>query len=475
MKRVGLNLAIAGLVATAASVPAAAQEEKSPIGPTAKFSNNIEVCVLHPDFEGVCLPQNITQIEGGGSRVRLVNRGTLPLYVALLRTNAQTVLAQVLTGEQTIVRLAPGESVTTDPLNVPEDTTWDMAVLAAAEPFDTGPRSTTVLPPDWREARFWLGNNSEPEPAAGGGFAVAFGEADWMVAIYDPRPFGRAEIAADNALPANQRRFLAEKTPEERAHSCGGAMIADNVVITAAHCVAAGAFLGANTSKVFKERRVRLGTLRLGKGGETRAIVGLAVHADYNGAATGQPNDIALLLLKRDDQVHYRPRPLKIGTSAIGAKEEMMVLGWGYTKETRGGLINMMQDGGAQRNAVALQQAPMQAVTTPECAKHLGQNKLKPRMICMGTPEERRERGGPPTFSCRGDSGGPLVRNFGGGAEELVGLVSWSVGCGNGKPSVFTNVTGFARWIAAARPLLKAGAAITVPEPPRPQRGPRRP
>ena len=83
MKRVGLNLAIAGLVATAASVPAAAQEEKSPIGPTSKFSNNIEVCVLHPDFEGVCLPQNITQIEGGGSRVRLVNRGPLPLYVAL--------------------------------------------------------------------------------------------------------------------------------------------------------------------------------------------------------------------------------------------------------------------------------------------------------------------------------------------------------------------------------------------------------
>ncbi len=461
------------LAASVAFQPLGAQPAQPQIAPTLVTSDQIEACVEIAYVEGTCVAREVSEFATEKATVRLTNRGSIARYVALVRTDTDTVHALPLKVDATILQLQPGESVTTGSFIPTRGETWEVIVLDSAQASDILPRSASQFPPDWRERRFWLGYAIEPAPAAGGGVPVPFGEADWMVAIYDPRPYSKAEIAADSALPPEKRKFLAEKTPEERAHSCGGAMIDDNVVITAAHCVATGAFEGAGKTKVFKDRRVRLGSLRLGKGGETRAIAGMVVHADYNGKATGQPNDIALLLLKRDDRVHYRPRPLSIARRPIDTQTVLMVLGWGYTKQTRGGLINMMQDGGAQRNAVALQKAPMQPIATADCVRHFGA-KIKPGMVCLGTPKARQESGGSPTFSCRGDSGGPLVRNFGNGDDELVGLVSWSVGCGNGKPSVYTDVTHFAPWIAAARQALKPGAAVTVARPAPPPRGPRR-
>jgi secreted trypsin-like serine protease len=74
-------------------------------------------------------------------------------------------------------------------------------------------------------------------------------------------------------------------------------------------------------------------------------------------------------------------------------------------------------------------------------------------------------------FTCRGDSGGPLVRNVE-GSDTLVGLVSWSKGCGyKDYPSVFTDAGSYAAWIAAARAELKPGAAIRPKDPARPSAG----
>jgi secreted trypsin-like serine protease len=77
-------------------------------------------------------------------------------------------------------------------------------------------------------------------------------------------------------------------------------------------------------------------------------------------------------------------------------------------------------------------------------------------------------------FTCRGDSGGPLVRKVG-GRDVLVGVVSWSMGCGfKDYPSVFTDAGSYAQWITAARAALKPGMAIRTPDPARPAAGTRR-
>lgn len=61
-------------------------------------------------------------------------------------------------------------------------------------------------------------------------------------------------------------------------------------------------------------------------------------------------------------------------------------------------------------------------------------NTVTERMICA-----RNTDGGP----CQGDTGNSLVYN-----EELIGMMSWSYGCGVWKyPTVYTDVTKFRDWI----------------------------
>ncbi|MEP7316884.1 MAG: trypsin-like serine protease [Sphingomicrobium sp.] len=121
-----------------------------------------------------------------------------------------------------------------------------------------------------------------------------------------------------------------------------------------------------------------------------------------------------------------------------------------------------------------MQQAPLSPLSFADCQKRL-KSRVKPTMVCLVTPQSVIARGGESTFSCRGDSGGPLVRSYGYDAEELVGLTSWSLGCGyKDIPSVYTDVTQYARWIEAARAQLKPGIAIKVTEPARTPRAARR-
>ena len=49
--------------------------------------------------------------------------------------------------------------------------------------------------------------------------------------------------------------------------------------------------------------------------------------------------------------------------------------------------------------------------------------------------------------ACQGDSGGPMLKERG-GAVEVVGVVSWGIGCGQpGKLGVYTNVSYYYDWI----------------------------
>jgi trypsin len=220
--------------------------------------------------------------------------------------------------------------------------------------------------------------------------------------------------------------------PWERAHHCGGSLIADNWVLTAAHCV--------SEQQVRRDYRVRLGTEHIDDAtGVTYRIDRIVQHPRYD--PDTHLNDIELVHFIADQQTR-RERPIRpisrirlYGTKAsdqpIGLGEQVTVTGWGQIEEKR-----------KEKYSPVLMVGDM---ATVRC-------KVRPAndaWLCAG-------EGG--TDSCRGDSGGPLIRTY--GEPVLVGVVSWGKGCARrSEPGYYVRVDRehyldwIRRTIAAPRPV----------------------
>ena len=426
--------------------------------------------------------------------LKVSNRSTEDRYVAMIDADGSLELGPLAEADgPPVTKVRPGETIDLRPMLAIRGNVDDprILLLVSSRPFavdglsqpapieraeacavegaDEGcrrPLPAIALDDDLAVRSFQLLLPEEPVPAMGGGHDVTAYMAVWMAQFYSIVPYKPKEIEDDARLPWDKREFLKERSYEERAHRCGATLIGPNLVLTAAHCVAKGKFAGAGLKKLFEDRRVRLGTRKLGKEGQSYRIAGVAVHADYDPDRTN--HDLALLLLQPDrgsgigrfSPISVADRPLPGGTKANG-------FGWGFTGAVSPtGNIMMSIDRRIQNNPEVLQYGQMVSVTLDQCRRKLA-NRVAPGMVCMYSQEAlSRGESADGVFTCRGDSGGPLVRKVN-GRDVLVGVVSWSMGCGyKDYPSVFTDAGSYARWIAAARAALKPGMAIRVPNPP---------
>ncbi|XP_053664632.1 brachyurin-like [Anopheles marshallii] len=209
---------------------------------------------------------------------------------------------------------------------------------------------------------------------------------------------------------------------------CGGSVLTNNYILTAAHCVVSGAttlatggtaIMGAHNRNIQEATQQRI---RFSTGGIIR-------HPQYT--TTDIHNDIAVVRLNSPITFNARVQPAR-----LPARSDTRQFG-GFTGTVSG--FGRVTDNGAMSAVVRFTTNPV--MTNADCIARWNIAVIQPQNVCHSGEGGRS--------ACNGDSGGPLTVQDGGSLQ--IGIVSFgsSDGCSIGMPTVYARVSFFLSWIEA--------------------------
>lgn len=210
---------------------------------------------------------------------------------------------------------------------------------------------------------------------------------------------------------------------------CGGSLVTDQHVVTAAHCV-----YNKNAQALVRLGEHDTSTDSDGANPIDVEIIAQTWHEGFNSSTFR--NDVAVLKLARKVPLSADIQPICLpiepelrSKSYVGSLP--FVAGWGVTTP-RGNLSSVLRE----------VQVPV--VSELECrnAYSTSPAKIDENYICAGYPQGGKD-------ACRADSGGPLMiseKN----RYSLLGIVSFGRGCADPKfPGVYARVSQLIDWIVA--------------------------
>ncbi|XP_058828032.1 chymotrypsin-1-like [Topomyia yanbarensis] len=190
--------------------------------------------------------------------------------------------------------------------------------------------------------------------------------------------------------------FMISLRSSAGSHSCGGSILSNLWILTAAHCV--------NALTTPSLQSVQVGRTNISRPvDESVYRIELAIaHPGYN-ASDSYVNDIALLKLTTPLEFGESVQPVSLPAPCYEIDESELgvtLIGWGLNND---GIVPSI-----------LQMVDYYVVPNDQC-NAIHDRTIYPSQICAAEP-------GGGKGQCNGDSGGPLLHN---GVQ--VGIVSWSI------------------------------------------------